>query len=199
MQKNKLLVERRRNQQGTEKKKQWNHWQWRNFPTQQDRIHHSLQQRLFRASKKRLGELIMFVGCVARQRISKEKVVFHDELFWSHNFLLYQSSTFFGFLTHFFLASFRRDCSFTQLNERPCVRPPFSVFPKSPPPPPPPFPLPPSNRHTDTQTPLRPSTQAILRTILIYFLLTRFSRSSLWILADYCRTKSPGYRFLESW
>ena len=84
------------------KKKTMNYWQWRNFPTQQHRIHHSLQQRLFRASKKRLGELIMFVGCVARQRISKEKVIFHDELFWKHNFLLYQSSTFFGYLTHFF-------------------------------------------------------------------------------------------------
>lgn len=84
------------------KKKTMNYWQWRNFPTQQHRIHHSLQQRLFRASKKRLGELIMFIGCVARQRISKEKVIFHDELFWKHNFLLYQSSTFFGYLTHFF-------------------------------------------------------------------------------------------------
>lgn len=51
------------------------------FSKKQHRIHHSLQQRLFRASKKRLGELIMFVGCVARQRISKEKVIFHDELF----------------------------------------------------------------------------------------------------------------------
>ena len=44
----------------------------------------------------------MFVGWVARRRISKEKVIFHDELFWRYNFLLYQSSTFFGYLTHFF-------------------------------------------------------------------------------------------------
>lgn len=48
----------------------------RNLPTEQHRMHHNLQQRLFRASKTRLGELIMFVGCVARRRISKEKVIY---------------------------------------------------------------------------------------------------------------------------
>ena len=131
------------------KKKQWI---TRNLPTQQHRIHHSLQQRLFRASKKRLGELIMFVGCVARRRISREKVIFHDELFWKHNFLLYQSSTFFGYLTHFFFSLFFEEIVVLHSSTNALVSGLPSPSSLNPLPPPSPLPPPPFDLPTGKQT-----------------------------------------------